>query len=289
VPPLAALHTSVFLFGAAGLFGKLLALPPDVIVVGRVVFASVVLGIVVRRAGHSLGQQRREDGPGLVALGVLLAAHWVTFFHAIQLSNVAVGLLTFSTFPVFTAALEPLLLRDERWSWTDLAAAVVTLVGVTLVVPTLEWANAFVRGAFWGTMSGLTFALLSVANRGYVRRYPPLALTFHQTLWAAVALSPLVAWRVASGRVGGVEFGVREVALLALLGIVFTALAHGLFISSLRAVRARVASVAATLEPVYGVTLALLVLREVPAARTVVGGLVILSAAAWVSLGEASA
>lgn len=288
MPPIAALHASVFLFGAAGLFGKLLALPPDVIVLGRVVFASIALGIVAHRAGHSLRRERGEDGPGLTALGVLLAVHWVTFFHAIQLSNVAVGLLTFSTFPVFTAVLEPLLLRDERWSWTDLAAAVVTLVGVALVVPTFEWANAFVRGAFWGTMSGFTFALLSVANRGYVRRYPPLALTFHQTLWAAVALSPLVAWRIASGHVAGVAFGVREFALLALLGIAFTALAHGLFISSLRAVRARVASVVATLEPVYGITLALLILREVPAARTVVGGMIILSAAAWVSLGESA-
>jgi hypothetical protein len=34
-------------------------------------------------------------------LGLILAVHWITFFHAIQVSSVAVGLLAFSTFPVF--------------------------------------------------------------------------------------------------------------------------------------------------------------------------------------------
>ena len=284
LPPLTALHAAVFLFGAAGLFGKLLDLPPTVIVLGRVIFAAVALWLVVHRTGGSLRWARAGDGMGLVGLGLLLAAHWVTFFHAIQLSSVAIGLLTFSTFPVFTAVLEPLLLRDERWSWTDLAAALVTLAGVTLVVPSLEWSDAWARGAFWGTMSGLTFAGLSIANRSWVRRYPPLALTFHQTFWAAVALLPVVGWQVAGSPEAVGEFGARELVLLALLGVVFTALAHGMFIGSLRSVRARVASVLATLEPVWGIVLAWLILQEVPAPRTVVGGLVILTAAGWVSL-----
>ena len=276
IPPLAALHLSVLLFGAAGLFGKLLELHPVGIVLGRVVFASLFLGILLRARGTSLGLQRRRDAAGLVGLGVLLAAHWVTFFHAIQLSSVAVGLLTFSTFPIFTAVLEPVLLK-ERWSHGDALAALVTFAGVALVVPELEWGNTLTRGAFWGVMSGLTFALLSIANRGYVRRYPALVLAFHQDLWAMVALLPFLA-------VVEVVPGGRDLLLLALLGVVFTAGAHSLFIHGLRDVRARTASVIATLEPVYGIAFALLLLGEVPAPRTLAGGAVILAAAAWVSL-----
>lgn len=277
LPPLPALHLSVLLFGAAGLFGKLVALPPEVIVLGRVLFASAVLALILRVQGRSLLPARRRDLPGLVALGALLAVHWVTFFHAIQLSSVAVGLLTFSTFPVFTAFLEPLLLRDERFSWGEVAAALVALAGVALVIPDPDWANDVTRGAFWGTVSGLTFALLSIANRGYRRRYPALVLTFHQDLWALVALLPFVGWTTVRPTPG--EWG-----LLILLGVVFTALAHGLFIHGLHAVRARTASVIATLEPVYGIVLAAWLLGEIPGGRTVAGGIVIVAAAAWVTV-----
>lgn len=275
-PALLALHLAVLLFGAAGLFGKLVALPPTVLVLGRVVFASLFLAAVLRIRGTGMGLQRRGDAAGLVGLGLLLAAHWVTFFHSIQLSTVAVGLLTFSTFPVFTAVLEPLLLK-ESWSWSSLGAALVSLAGVALVVPELDWANTLTRGAFWGVISGLTFALLSVANRGYVRRYPPLVLAFHQDLWAAVALLPFAFGLAAPPTV-------RELGLLLLLGVVFTALAHTLFIRGLREVRARTASVIATLEPVYGIAFAVLLLGEIPGGRTLAGGAVILAVAAWVSL-----
>lgn len=276
LPSLPALHLSVLLFGVAGLFGKLLELHPVAIVLGRVVFASLALALLLRARGVSLRLHRRRDLAGLVGLGVLLAIHWATFFHSIQLSTVAVGLLTFSTFPVFTAFLEPLLLR-ERWSSADAVAALVTLAGVALVVPELEWSNAFARGAFWGVMSGLTFALLSIANRGYVRRYPALVLAFHQDLWAMVALLPFIPFLAPMPDAG-------DVALLVLLGVVFTAGAHSLFIHGLRDVRARTASVIATLEPVYGIAFAALLLGEIPSGRTLTGGVVILGAAAWVSV-----
>lgn len=275
-PALLALHLSVLLFGVAGLFGKLVLLPPLIIVLGRVAFASAALGSILFVGRRSLRLRDRRDAFGLVGLGVLLAVHWVTFFHSIQLSNVAIGLLTYSTFPIFTAFLEPLLLR-ERWSWPDGIAAAVTFTGVALVVPELDWANTLTRGAFWGVVSGLTFALLSIANRGFVRRYDPLVLAFHQDFWATLVLLPSIA-------VLNAVPGRGDMLLLLLLGVVFTALAHGLFIRGLRDVRARTASVIATLEPVYGIGFAIVLLGEAPAPRTLLGGVVILGAAGYVTI-----
>lgn len=40
-------HIAVFLFGLAGLFGKLLYLPPMIIVLGRVVFSSIFLFFIM--------------------------------------------------------------------------------------------------------------------------------------------------------------------------------------------------------------------------------------------------
>ncbi len=66
---------------------------------------------------------------------------------------------------------------------------------------------------------------------------------------------------------------------VAFLGLFCTALAHLWFVQSLEHIRAQVASVIATLEPVYGIAFAAILLREIPPARTVAGGVIILAAA----------
>ena len=65
---------------------------------------------------------------------------------------------------------------------------------------------------------------------------------------------------------------------LILLGVVFTALAHTLFIRGMLAMRAQLASIIACLEPVYGILFALVVLHAVPSTREIIGGVVIIGA-----------
>ena len=77
----------------------------------------------------------------------------------------------------------------------------------------------------------------------------------------------------------GAQRPVGEVALLAVLGLVCTAFAHTLFIRALARVSTHTASVIAALEPLYGIALAVLLLHEVPDARTMAGGALIVGAA----------
>jgi drug/metabolite transporter (DMT)-like permease len=57
------------------------------------------------------------------------------------------------------------------------------------------------------------------------------------------------------------------------------ALAHTLFIASMRALSAHTASIIAALEPVYGIALAVLLVHQVPDRATLAGGVLIVSAA----------
>ncbi|RPJ00974.1 MAG: EamA family transporter [Candidatus Aminicenantes bacterium] len=268
---LAEIHLAVFLFGFPGLFGKWLALPPEVIVFGRVLFACLALAAVMAAGRRAFRISPRRDIVLLAVCGIVLAAHWTMFFKSVQVSSVAVGLLAYSSFPVFTAFLEPLLAR-EKWDPASLIYALLCVLGIALIVPGFDVSDAIVRGVLWGLGAGLSFALLSVLDRSLAARHPSLTVAFYQDLVAGIVLVPAVA------RAGLPRSG-RDWALIAVLGIVCTAAAHTLFIEGMKGVGARTASVLSSLEPVYGILLALVFLNESPSLRTVSGGAIVLAAA----------
>ena len=268
-------HFAVLLFGLAGLFGKWLTLHPLVISLGRVSFAVPFLLAIMLLRRERIWLKRRRDYGVFVLLGGILALHWTAFFMAIQLSTVAVGLLTFSTFPVFVTFLEPLILKSA-FRLQDVLIALVTVAGVSLVVPSFSLDNQVTLGALWGVLSGFTFGLLSVLNKRYVAQYPSRQVSLYQFAAAALVLWPMVLPLKPS-------LDGRSLLLMAVLGVVFTGISHTLFISSLKRVKAQTASVIASLEPVYGILATVVLLGEVPGLREVAGGIIILSMAFWVS------
>jgi drug/metabolite transporter (DMT)-like permease len=269
-------HLAVFLFGLSGLFGKFLALPATVIVLGRTGFASLALGLVVVGRRQSIRPGGWKDWPGLALLGVLLAFHWVSFFRSIQLATVAVGLLTFSSFPVFVTLLEPLF-WGGRWRWQDGMVATLVVFGVALVIPEYRLGTEMTTGAIWGLLSGLSFALLQLLNKGYRQRYGAITIAFYQDLFAALSLllvAPLAT----------VSWSGSDLGWLVVLGVLCTAVAHTMFIESLATLRTQTASVISGLEPVYGIGLAALLLGEIPNPRTLLGALLIVGVTTLASL-----
>ena len=157
---LLGLHIGALAFGLTGVFGKLALAAPLVIVFGRALFA--VLSLLLLAWRH-----RRPGWRQLVLLaggGLLLGSHWLTFFHAVKLSGVAVATLGFASFPAFTVLLEGLLFR-ERIRGTEWLTLLLVSAGLLLVTPQFELASAQTTGLLWAVLSGLLFALLSVANR----------------------------------------------------------------------------------------------------------------------------
>jgi drug/metabolite transporter (DMT)-like permease len=269
---LASLHVAVALFGFAGLFGMWIALPPTMIVLGRTVVAAAALGTLLAMRG----QPRTRFEWQLGINGALLALHWVAFFQGIQIAGVAIGLLGFATFPAFVLVLEWAFLR-RRTRVGDWVLAAVAMAGLVLIVPDFRLANEVVQGLLWGVLAGATFALLAVCNRALASRREPREIAFWQNACAAICLLPVVALVPAMP-------SVRDLGLILVLGLVCTALAHTLFIRSLRILSAHTASVVTTMEPVYGIALAAALLGEIPNAATLAGGVLTIGAALWATV-----
>jgi drug/metabolite transporter (DMT)-like permease len=115
--------------------------------------------------------------------------------------------------------------------------------------------------------------LLSVANRWLSRSYPSLTISLYQDGVAALVLLPALFLTPAAAL-----WTPHELFILLLLGVVCTALAHTLFIASMRNITAQSASLLASLEPVWGILFGIVLLKDIPTPITLLGGTVILCA-----------
>ncbi len=278
---LVSIHLAVLLFGAAGLFGKLIHVSSTIIVFGRTFFAAVSLIILLIVFKERIRCHRKKDVLIFIFMGAILATHWVTFFHSIQISTVATGLLSFSSFPVFVTFLEPLFF-NHKLRVMDIIISFIVVAGLLLILPEFNCSNNLTLGVFWGVISGFTFAVLTLLNRSYVSRYSALTLSLYQNGFACALLFPFTISMLPT--VTLIESG-----QLMLLGTIFTAMAHTLFIHGMNNVKAHLASVIACLEPVYGILFSLLILQAFPSLREIIGGSILISAMIYATLHQTTA
>ena len=264
------LHIAVLLFGFSSLFGKLIPVSPVVIVFGRTLFASIALYLTLLSLRKSIKINSKGNAMLIFSGGILFAVHWFTFFKSVQVSNVAIAVLTFSTYPVFVTFLEPYFYK-ERIRLFDIVIALVTLGGVLLVVPKFDWSNSYAQGAFWGILSGISGAFLSLACKVLIEKHSSMVISFYQYLTCALVTLPFVVYVKP-------EITAVSLMLLILLGTVFTAVSGTLFVSSLKNIKVQLSSIITALEPVYAIILAVFLLSEFPPVRTILGGVIILSA-----------
>ena len=266
-----AVHSAVFLFGLTALFSKLISLSALEITLLRSIFAVLTLWLVMRHQGLSVKLHSRRDYAIVLLLGVLLAGHWVTYFHAMQVSSVAVGVIALFTFPVITVFLEPFF-HSGRPHLQDVVSALAVLFGIYLLVPSFSLDDHTTQGVLWGVFSALLFALRNIIQGRYFSAYPAKQSLFYQIAVTFLLLLPFGA--EVMPQVSSLQWG-----QLLVLGVVFTALPHTLFAFSLRHFKAKTTSLIACLQVVYAAVFAALILGEWPSLSTVVGGLVVVAAA----------
>ena len=256
-----------------GLFGKFLTLSPLLIVQGRTIFAFGTLLIVLFVMRKKIFFRDYREWLWLMVSGTILGVHWIAFFEAIQVSTVAIGLLSFASYPLFTTLLEPLFFK-EVLRRKNVIAALIVICGLVMMATSTEDPNAIIsgsviKGLLWGLGAGFGFAVLTLLNRGHVRNHSPLLLTCWQNGFAALVLLP---WSLSESWV----ISGRDWGLLFILGVICTVGGHTLLINGLRHVQAQVASLLlAGLEPIFAIVFALFLLGEVPSLQTILGGLLI--------------
>ena len=200
----------------------------------------------------------------------MLNNHWILFFESIIVSSVAIGLMGFASFPIFVTWLEPIWFKKTRKK-IDWVASCAVVCGLWLLLPGGWVFSDITLGLMIGIASGFCFALLVLANRTIVQNTGAIQLAFWQNSFATLVLLPFIPWPSIFNLTPALWIG------LAMMGIIFTALSHTLFMFSLKRLSAQLASVTATLEPVYGILLATILLGETISQKELIGIIIILS------------
>lgn len=250
------LHVAVFIFGTTGILGKLISLGSYALVWYRLLIALGVLALIFAVARRSLAVDRRSLLK-LLGVGLILGAHWLTFFEAIKQSNVSVSLVCFSSVALFTSFIEPILYR-RRIYWSE------PLIGLGIVVG-LYFAFHF-EFEFGGGMllSGISAALaawFTVLNGLLVRRLDPRVMTFYELL-GAFCLASLCLGVLSQVEPQTALPTLLDLLWLAILGVVCTAFSFMQSIQLIRRITPYSFVMAINLEPIYAILLALAIWPE---------------------------
>ena len=268
---LTSAHVTAILFGLTGIFGALIHASASVITFGRAAFAMLALAVFALLQGRALlrGLNRKKLFIYFIS-GLMLAAHWVTFFIAIKVGGVAVATLGFASFPAFITLLDMAVFRDRPHLVEALLLLLVTL-GLVLVTPSFELANQGTVGLLWGIASGLSFALLAMTNRRATDGRNGVQVVFWQNATVALIMAPFAAFDLAG--LDAVDW-----TNLAILGVLCTAVSQALFVKSLKGLNARSAGMIISLEPVYAIACAWWLFHEEPSYRMLAGAALIVLA-----------
>ena len=261
------IHIAVFFLGLSALAGKWSSQSSLVLTFGRVWISapSLLLYLWIRRIPIKLNARR--DYGVMVLLGALWAAHWICFLHSVQLSTVAIGTITFSTYPVFVTFLEPWLFR-EKLRPSAIFQAFLMLAGASIIVP-WEPSGNLIPGFIWGMIASAIHAAIVLLNRRMVKDYRGEIVAFYSQAFAALLLLP-------AGLLLRPVFAPMDWAAVLVLGLFCSALAQALVGCGLQKVKAQTLSLIGGLESVYGILLAALLLGQPPTWRELLGGTIVL-------------
>lgn len=279
--PYLVLAVAVLFVSVGSIFVRLAEAPPLAVAFYRIAFATLMIAPFALRSARATlpGLPRRSRWLVLLA-GLALALHFAAWITSLSYTSIASSVLLVNTAPVFAVAFSRIFL-DERVRGAVLFAIALALLGALLIAAG-DWQRApsSLTGNLLAIAGAITLAAYHVLGRGLRDALPMGAYVLCVWTAAAVVLAGIAA-------VSGTPFApypVRTWGMLLALALVPTVFGHGLVNRSLRALSAPTVGLFLLGEPLLASALAFVLLHEVPAPGTALGGIVVLLALGLVVL-----
>jgi len=251
------LHAAIFLAGFTGILGRLIELNEVLLVWYRMMFAAFAL-LLITIITKKIIKLHFSEMLRLIGIGGIVALHWVFFYGSIKYSNVSVSLVCFSAIGFFSALLDPLLSK-RKFEWIELLLGLMVIIGIYLM---FHFDPHFRTGILFGMISSLLAAIFPILNKKMMDKHQPETITFYEMSGGFFLLTLLLPFYLAFFPTQYLLPSTSDLIWLLVLSLFCTVLAFNLSVRSLTKISPFTVNLSFNLEPVYGIALAFIFLKE---------------------------
>lgn len=277
-----ALHSAVFLWGFTAILGKLISYGSLYLVWHRMAITAAVY-LMLPAVWKQLKSLSPKTIINFAGIGLIVCAHWITFYGSIKLGNsVSITLACLGSASFFAAIIEPLVLR-KSFSFRDILMGLIVMLGIVLIYfslpaqpkataaqPNLSYGWAIITGI----LSAALAATFTTLNKKHIQSAPTLAISTIEMISGAIFLSVIICLfptgdyqslpsiNLSAMTLQNLQSGPWDFVWIALLAVLCTNLTFYLGTYALKQLSAFTSNLTVNLEPIYGIVLGALIFNE---------------------------
>jgi len=251
------LHFLVFIAGFTAILGELITISAVPLVWFRMAIATILIGlyVLIFKIKIKIGLKSIAK---LSLAGVIIALHWITFFGAIDVSNVSITLAMFSTGAFFASLIEPLIYK-RRIIWYEILFGIIVIIGVFIIT---QSEMKYIYGIVLGIISAFLSSLFAVLNGKFLEKYSATTISFYEFISGVAFISIFLLVFYDGFSVDFFQLSDSDYLYLFILASVCTAYAFIASVYVMRYISPYTVVLTYNLEPIYGIILAIILFPE---------------------------
>jgi drug/metabolite transporter (DMT)-like permease len=251
------LHFLVFIAGFTAILGEVISIGSIALVWHRMFIALLLTFLFLIYKGYNLIINTKNLLKFSIA-GIIIALHWITFFEAIEQSNISITLAMFSTGAFFASLLEPIFFK-RKVRPVEIILGFLVICGVFIILNANI--NSFI-GVVLGITSALLASLFSVLNGKLVQKNNPIVISFYEFLSGVIFILLYLIFSGTLAELTITSLISYDYLYIFILGSICTAYAFIASVHILKYLSPYTLVLTYNLEPVYGILLAIFIFPE---------------------------
>jgi drug/metabolite transporter (DMT)-like permease len=217
----------------------------------------LTLGVILILKGK-LKKISRNELIRIIAVGALVALHWVAFYGSVKYGNVSIAVVCISGAGFFTAFLDPLI-SGRKLSLVEIMLGAVAIAGIYII---FDFHPQFKLGILFGILSAILYSFFSIFNKQLVVHHSPEILTLYELGGGLIVLTLVVPFYVQFFPAAYYWPTGSDWLWLLIMAWFCTVLSFDLQLNALQKLSAFTINLSYNLEPVYGIILAFIIFNE---------------------------
>ncbi len=246
------LHFLVFIAGFTAILGEMITIGSFALVWFRMLIAGVLMFLYVKFTTKRLKISKRL-AIRLTIAGAIIAAHWITFFEAINQSNVSITLAMFSSGAFFASFIEPMIFK-RKVLWYEIVFGIIVIFGVFLIT---QGELKYINGIFLGLASALFSTLFAVINGKLIQNHKASVISFYEFVSGVFFISLCILIFYDGFNIEFFTLSSSDWLFILILASICTAYAFIAAVEVMKYISPFTVILSYNLEPVYGIILAL--------------------------------